>query len=175
MVKKKAGLQFFLVQEELQEDFNFPLKWDSYDQCNGLSWCSTQISWDPFCHFCTAFLRSGLLLPQTAYTVHRNIFLWGLLSYGTAGQQEQRASVPASPHLHTRLPSPASDWQRNIKTQLFSSAENNSEVWPPLNNSPAGLKTIPSTWSEASPWLGFCLSQTLTNFSWKHFPEAKCS
>lgn len=109
-------------------------------------------------------------LPQTAYTVRRNIFLWGLLSSGTAGQQEQRASVPASSHLHAALPSLASDWQGNIKTQPFSSGQSNSEVWPTLNNSPAGLKILPSTWSEASPWPGFCLSQTLTNFSRKHFP-----
>lgn len=113
---------------------------------------------------------SGLVYFCLQQPIHRNIFPWGLLSSDTAEQQEQRASVSASSHLYSLLPSPASNWQGNIKAQLFSSGQSNSKVWPPLNNFSAGLKTLPCTWSEASPWLGFCLSHTLTNFSWKHFP-----
>lgn len=61
--------------------------------------CFTQVSWDPFCHCCTTFLRLCWAFASKGLDT-------GLS--GIAGLKKQRARAPASSSLHlpTFLPQP---------------------------------------------------------------------
>lgn len=77
--------------------------------------------------------------------VHRTIFHWDLKSWNgwAAGAESQSVCKLISAPLH--LSSLANDWRGNIKAHLFTSGQDNSELWLPLYNSPAGLATFPRT------------------------------